>query len=201
MAFASLLPPGGAVEGEHRIAARLDMHFGQMNAAGKRQRGTINLRPTHDHDFIRPLRARRRQRRFQRSCHHAAFGAISRIACDDDVGAAGQRALRKTLPGPAAHDDRLAHGQRLEPPHVFRNAPRNAARIADHAIVRHGQNERYHRHVSPVPKGSVPASGNNAARWLKIAFMFCSGSLTHNGIVSAKAPFWRFAHKPGKDHS
>ena len=66
------------------------------------------------------------------------------IARHDDVAAAGQRAeaVWERVPGFPAHHDSVSRRELLEPCHVGREMPWDAAVSSDHAVVRDGGDQR-----------------------------------------------------------
>src|SRR5690606_10952959 len=71
------------------------------------------------------------------------------LACDNDVQPARQRPA-DTLPGLASHDDRLAHGDRLEALQVGGKSPRHIAVPTDHSVPRRRNNQCYSHDLFPV---------------------------------------------------
>jgi hypothetical protein len=73
--------------------------------------------------------------------HDHAVGREIRIAGDDDIRPARQR-LADGIVADAAHDDRLADGERLEAFEVRREPPRQSAVATDDMIPGDGDDER-----------------------------------------------------------
>ena len=58
----------------------------------------------------------------------------------------GSGLLRQRVPGLAAHDDGLAHRERLEAFQILRDAPGQRAAMADDAVLRNGDDETDRAH-------------------------------------------------------
>src|SRR5215212_2509842 len=167
--FPADLAPMSRIESRKpRVALGLQVDLGQVDAVGARQHQRKNLPTADDGDFLAACPAGT-HRRF-RQCglgigdDGRAWRFIPARAANDDIVAAGKRALRQALPGLAAHDQRLAHGDRLEKPHIGGKLPWQPAIATYDAVLRDGDNEGdlgFHRRHDRA--GAQTATG--AAMW------------------------------------
>jgi hypothetical protein len=139
MFLAERLAPRGVERRHGGVAGDVGMDLGQLDAARERQEQSVDLGPA-DHRNLAVTR--QRQRLIHRMDGFGPFRLPVRIARQHDMPPARQRA-RKALEGLAAHDHRLAHGQRLEALEVGRDVPGQPALAPDRAVGGAGVDEEY----------------------------------------------------------
>ncbi len=138
--------------GKARIALDLDIHFGQVDAAGMGQRLGVDLAAPHHHDLLGGidggLLVGQKQRRFEIVTDPHAIVVEAFVPGYHDVEPTRQRPADGGE-GLASHDQRLGLGHALEELEVLGQVPGQLVVDADHAVARHGGNHR-HRHQGLV---------------------------------------------------
>src|SRR5690606_12774385 len=123
---------------EKRITLYRKVDAGQVDAIGLRQRLGIELASADEHDFLHALLPGpligTADGSVQAGKDFRTFKLQPRLAADHQIETSRQWPAER-IPGPAAHDDGLAQGQRLEVPEVLWQMPGHAVVQPDHPIM------------------------------------------------------------------
>ena len=123
------------------IAFDVSMHARQVQSLCHGQKEFIDLAAAYHHYFTGIAGC---TYRFIHGTHDiAAVGQKAVPARNNDILPSRQRTADR-FPGFAAHDDGLAHRDRLETFKVIGQAPRKITLNTDDAVLRRGNNDAYH---------------------------------------------------------